>query len=224
MQLLARLLIVGLVGLAGLLPGHAANAQDDGGDWEEPFQTFLADRDYVNALGTQIDLVEQQLAPECVQVLKDADRRQLRVRVKPVFRPGTLWPIWGEWREQIQIRRCDEPVLHNILVTARPDGAPQLKSLLPGNTRASVEMQVSASLPAVTIANARLGKECPTGQRDIIDTAVVGFLDDSEGQPIAEQSWREFWLVRLCAQHLTVQVDFKPDGKGGFTHTVDLVD
>lgn len=212
--------------LLGSLPVQAqaqAQAQQQE-DWQEPLRVFLADRDYVNALGSQIDIVEQQIAPECIQVLKNADRRELRMRVKPVFKAGTLWPIWGEWREQIQIERCGEPVIHNILVTARPDGAPQLTSLLPGRTRASVEMQIDASLPVVRIADARRGKECPTGQRDIVDTVFVGFLDNTETQPVPKQKWREYWLVRLCAKFVTVQVDFQPDGKGGFTHGLDVIE
>jgi|GEM_PF-6447741 len=228
MQPLSRAAAVVAIIVATLLSGAVAQAQNaeaqDAGDWQEPFRAFLADPDYVNALGEQIDLVEQQIAPECIQVLKNANRRELRVRVKPVFKAGTLWPIWGEWREQISIERCDEPVLHNVLVTARPDGAPQLTSLLPGNTRASVEMQIAASRPVVNIATARMGKECPSGQRDIVDTVVVGFLDGTDKEPIARQKWREYWLVRLCAKYLTVQVDFQPDGKGGFTHSTDLIE
>ncbi len=228
MQPLSRAAAAVAIMVAVLSSGAVAQTQgdqaQDAEEWQEPFRVFLADPDYVNALGEQIDLVEQQIAPECIQVLKNAKRRELRVRVKPVFKAGTLWPIWGEWREQISIERCDDPVIHNVLVTARPDGAPELTSLLPGNTRASVEMQIAASLPVVNIANARMGKECPSGQRDIVDTVVVGFLDDTDKQPIARQKWREYWLVRLCAKYLTVQVDFQPDGKGGFTHSTDLIE
>lgn len=228
MQPLSRAAAAVAIMVAMLSSGAVAQTQgdqaQDAEEWQELFRVFLADPDYVNALGEQIDLVEQQIAPECIQVLKNAERRELRVRVKPVFKAGTLWPIWGEWREQISIERCDDPVIHNILVTARSDGAPELTSLLPGNTRASVEMQIAASLPVVNIANARLGKECPSGQRDIVDTLVVGFLDDTDKLPIARQKWREYWLVRLCAKYLTVQVDFQPDGKGGFTHSTDLIE
>ena len=132
MQSLSRAATVVAIMVAMLSAVAVAQAQNsqtqDTEDWQEPFRVFLADPDYVNALGEQIDLVEQQIAPECIQVLKNANRRELRVRVKPVFKAGTLWPIWGEWREQISIERCDEPVIHNVLVTARPDGAPRQPS------------------------------------------------------------------------------------------------
>lgn len=193
-------------------------------EWSEPFRIFLKDQNYVDALGQQINLVERQIAPECVQLLTGADRKQVRLRVKPVFKAGTAWPIWGEWREQIQINRCGIDVLHNVLVVARPDGAPEFTSLLPGDTRASAELQMDASLPVVTIANARMGKDCPSGQREIIETAFVGYRDGTEALPLAERKWREYWQVRMCGNSITVQVDFQPDGKGGFTHIVDLAD
>lgn len=209
--------------LTGLLISQPVQAQNDQ-EWSDPFAAFLKDQDYVDAIGQQINLVERQIAPECVQVLAGADRKQVRLRVKPVFKVGTIWPIWGEWREQVQISRCGSPVIHNILVVARPDGAPELTSLLPGGTRASAELQIAAALPVVTIANARMGKECPTGQRDITDTAFVGYRDGTATLPQAERKWREYWQVRMCGKQLTVQVDFLPDGKGGFTHVVDLAD
>ncbi len=218
---LSRLLLLLMLGTVAL--GPSASAQTDDA-WAEPFRLFLKDSDYIDAIGQQINLVERQIAPECVQVLSGADRKQVRLRVKPVFKPGTIWPIWGEWGEQVQISRCGAPVIHNILVVARPDGAPQLTSLLPGDTRASAELQIDAALPVVTIANARMGKECPSGQRDITDTAFVGYLDGTESLPVAERKWREYWQVRMCGKSQTVQVDFLPDGKGGFTHIADIVD
>ncbi|MEC9347848.1 MAG: hypothetical protein VYB54_16605 [Pseudomonadota bacterium] len=208
--LLALLLALGLA--------TTAAAQE----WADRFNAYLVSPDYLDAIAEQLDLIEKEVAPECVHVVDSADRVAIRIRREPAFEAGIDWPVAGQWREQLAVERCGREVLHNLLVTAAPDRPPHFTLLLPGSTLAKPETQVAAARPVVAVAEGRYGRECPAGMRQIVETRFDGWRDGSEGRPPAEQTWRETWTVRLCERTVDVNITFEPNGKGGRTWTIDI--
>lgn len=193
-------------------------------DWAAAFNDYLTGAEYLDQVGNQIDLVERQIAPECIHVLTDAERIEVRVRRIPGFDAARSWPVSGQWRERLAIDRCGTEVLHNLLVTARADQPPHITVLLPGDSLATPELQVAAARPAVAIAEARHGRQCATAAREIVNARFDRWLGTGEAVAAADRRWREVWTVRLCDRIVQVAVVFQPDGKGGFTHIVDVAE
>lgn len=214
-----RLSVFSTLLLAATLSAFSAAAEPD---WAEAFRRYVGSPAHLNEIGRSVQQLEQRLAPECVQILKGLDRVELRIIQPPVFLPGLPIPQAGQWREQVRIDRCGEPVLHNVLVTAVNRGTPHLTLLLPGSSKADGRLQLDASSTVFAIATARAGGDCRASAQHIVDTAFDRWLGRSAEKPLAERLWREIWTVRLCAQRVRVQVDFAPDGRGGFTFQADL--
>lgn len=206
-----------LLSLLVTLPAWAAEP-----DWAQPFRKYISATAYLNDIGRSIARLEERLAPSCIQVLGGMQRKELRIIQMPEFIPGLPIPQGGQWQEQVQIDRCGTPALHNILITAVNGASPHMTVLLPGSSKADGRLQVDASAAAFAIAGARAGVDCTSATRHIVDTQFVRWIGNSADRPLSDRVWREIWSVRLCGQVIRVQVDFTPDGKGGFTHRADL--
>lgn len=191
-------------------------------DWADAFRRYVGSPAHLNEVGRSVQQLEQRLAPECVQILKGLDRVELRIIQPPLFLPGLPIPQAGQWLEQVRIDRCGDPVLHNVLVTAINRGSPNLTMLLPGTSKADGRLQYDARNPVFVIADAQAGQECRAAARRIVDTRFVRWLGRSEEMPLADRLWREIWTVRVCDRTIRVQLDFAPDGKGGYTFQADL--
>jgi len=206
--------------LLSFLAAFPAIAADP--DWYRPFARYINLPAYLNDVGRNIHHLERDLAPDCVQVLEGMTRLELRIIQPPEFIPGLPIPQGGQWREQVQILRCGGPVIHNFLVTATGGSTPFMTALLPGTSKADGRLQLDASSAAFAIAGARAKNACNTGARRIIRADFKRWLGSSADRPVADRVWREIWVVRLCSQEVRVQMNFTPDGKGGFTHRADL--
>lgn len=211
-----------LPALAVLLLAFAARAAEP--EWAGPFRAYVNSPAYLNEIGRQVSRLENRLAPDCVQVLDGMRRMELRIIEPPAFRPGLPLPVAGQWREQVRIDRCGAPALHNVLITAAADASPFMTVLLPGSSKADGRLQVEATPAVFAIAGARLGGDCESSARHIVDTEFRRWLGSSGEAPLSDRLWREIWTVRICGRKVRVQVDFAPNGKGGYTHAVDLAD
>ncbi|PJK31190.1 hypothetical protein [Minwuia thermotolerans] len=208
-----------LAALACLLPALAGAAEPG---WVVPFRAYVNAPAYLNEMGRSIARLETRLAPQCVQVLKGMRRQELRIITEPSFEPGLPIPTGGQWREQVRIDRCGEPALHNVLVTAGEGASPFMTVLLPGSSKADGRLQVKATPAVFAIAGARLEGDCRSSARHIVDTQFRRWLGSTGDAPLADRLWREIWTVRICGRDVRVQVDFAPDGQGGYTHAVDI--
>lgn len=191
-------------------------------DWHRPFARYINSPAYLNEVGSNIALLEQHLAPDCVQVLQGMERLELRIVEQPIFLPGLPIPQAGQWREQVEIDRCGEAEIHNVLVTATNGSTPFMTVLLPGTSKADGKLQLDASPAAFAIAGVRAGKSCTDQERQIVRAEFRGWLDGTGSAPLDQRRWREIWAVRLCGQTVDVQIDFQPDGRGGYTHAANL--
>ncbi len=191
-------------------------------DWAGPFRKYVNARAYLNEIGGHITLLERTLAPHCIQNLGGMTRNQLRIIAPPTFIPGLPIPQGGQWHEQLQIDRCGETALHNILITAVNGGTPIMTVLLPGSSKADGRLQALAAPAAFAIASARTGGRCTGSARTIINTRFQRYLGRSGDAAPAERLWTEVWTVRLCGETVQVQMDFTPDGKGGVTHRANV--
>lgn len=191
-------------------------------DWHRPFARYINSPAYLNEMGRNIALLEQHLAPDCVQVLQGMERVEVRIVQQPVFLPGLPIPQGGQWREQVEIDRCGADAVHNVLVTATNGSTPFMTVLLPGTSKADGRLQLDASPAAFAIAGARAGQGCESDERQIANTRFDGWTDGTGSRPFSERKWREIWTVRLCDRTVDVQIDFQPDGKGGYTHAANL--
>lgn len=217
MACVARILVVTALAILTALPAFAADP-----DWARPFRKYINAPAYLNDIGRSIARLEQRLAPDCVQVLQGMERLALRIVQVPLFIPGLPIPQGGQWQEQVEINRCGEAAIHNVLVTATNGSTPFMTVLLPGTSKADGRLQLDASNVAFAIAGARAGQGCADSARHIVRADFDTWLDGSETLPLPERIWREIWTVNLCDMNVRVQVDFSPDGKGGFTHKADL--
>lgn len=209
--------LVAVLGILSALPALAADP-----DWYRPFGRYINSPAYLNEVGRNIALLEQHLAPDCIQVLQGMERMEVRIVQQPIFLPGLPIPQGGQWREQLQIDRCGEDAVHNVLVTAANGSTPFMTVLLPGTSKADGRLQLNASPATFAIAGVRAGKGCESEDRKIINTRFLDWLDGTDKSPLGERKWREIWTVRLCDRSVDVQIDFLPDGKGGYTHAANL--
>jgi hypothetical protein len=212
-----RILSVIVVAVFATLPALAADP-----DWVRPFRKYVNAPAYLDDIGRSIARLERRLAPECVQILEGMERLELRIVQPPVFIPGLPIPQGGQWREQVQINRCGEAAIHNVLVTAANGSTPFMTVLLPGTSKADGRLQLDASSAAFAIAGARARQGCELSARHIIRADFDSWLEGTGSSALPERVWREIWTIRLCGETVRVQVDFSPDGKGGFTHQADL--
>lgn len=136
--------------------------------------------------------------------------------LKPIeFPEGRPHPVAGIWQHRYVFERCGRRMTYNAVFVARPDGKPETRPLVPGNTNASALLladTLKGAYPAALQRLAKRSKDCK--EADLIDTKLT--------QPPRSPAglWEETWTFRGCGHDVEVPVTFTPDGKGGTHYAV----
>lgn len=164
---------------------------------------------------------DRDLAPEC-KTAKTMDRVGFVIMERPAFKEGTPHPVNGTWKDQIRVDRCGTPIVHNVLVVARPDGLPQIGLSLPGETALSPRLQAKVIADVLKQGAARL--KCKKADKAVVSDTK---LDKVIEQPKANQKgvvvsgkWQETWAVRACDKTTPVSLEMSADGKGAANHKI----
>lgn len=123
----------------------------------------------------------------------------------------------GAWKEFVNVTSCGKRRTHNVLSAVRPDRALQRSPMLPGSTRADIQLQGDAARMAYASLGAYADKGCTPSQFFIDDTKFISV--DSTPIPNAKtgpnaRAWLEEWTALACGKAIALQVRFTPDATG----------
>ncbi|NEX91347.1 hypothetical protein [Caulobacter sp. 17J65-9] len=108
--------------------------------------------------------------------------------------------------ERARVSGCGRSSVQNIAVGRRPEGGWQSAALLPGLSRADLQLTVDV-FQALGRGVATAAPGCDAGD------VVWGEISSEPYRP--DGSWTEIWPINACGQDLTVQVAFTPSARGG---------
>lgn len=123
----------------------------------------------------------------------------------------------GAWKEFVDATSCGRRRTHNVLTAVRPDGALQRSPMLPGSTRADIQLQGDAARMLYASLHAYADKGCQPSQFFIDDTKFVSMdsvpIPNAKAGPNA-RAWLEEWTALACGKAIPLQVRFTPDATG----------
>lgn len=138
--------------------------------------------------------------------------------LEPVDYPESkAHPVAGSWQHRYVFERCGKRMTYNAAFAARPDGSPEVRPIVPGDTNVSAALLAKAleeALPAALSRLARLSRGCR--KAELIDTRLVR-------PPQADRlgsRWTESWTFRGCGRDIELPLAFEPDGRGGVRHRI----
>lgn len=109
------------------------------------------------------------------------------------------------WLMEVMAVGCSIPRLHNVYVFPRAAGPGLMVAGFPGQTQASLQLQVNAQAAIDGMASSLVAgcQKPPT----VIDTRIV------EDSP-SNKPWTEEWSLRVCNTPQRVRAKFTPGPKG----------
>lgn len=123
----------------------------------------------------------------------------------------------GAWKEFVDATSCGRRRIHNVLTVVRPDGALQRSPMLPGSTRADIQLQGDAARMLYASLHAYADKGCQPSQFFIDDTKFVSMdnvpIPNAKAGPNA-RAWLEEWTALACGKAIPLLVRFTPDATG----------
>lgn len=139
--------------------------------------------------------------------------------LKPIdFPEGKPHPVAGAWQHRFVFERCGKRMTYNAVFVARPDGKPEVRPHVPGDTNASALLLADTLKGATTAALLKLAKrakDCKSAE--LIDTRLTHPPRAANEADKPAGHWEEIWTFRGCGHDVELPITFTPDGKGG-TH------
>lgn len=160
---------------------------------------------FANRLAAVVLKVDYEIIPPC------AEARSLKFRTLGSSKPNdeTSAKLSEKdkpfWLTEVMAVGCSIPRLHNVYVFPRAAGPSVMVAGFPGQTQASLQLQVNAQA-AIDGMSANFVAGCQKPPI-VIDTRV---MEDSP----SDKPWTEEWSLRVCNTPQRVRAKFTPGPKG----------
>ena len=112
----------------------------------------------------------------------------------------------GVWHVPVDGTGCGPSRRHNVYLFDRGNAPIKIIATLPGDTAASLKLQLDAIDIVGPAANAYGPKDCPA--RPVVIATKIG------DKPNGAAPWSEVWTFRSCAVDTRFRVSFTPDATG----------